>query len=121
VAGAATAKSKEQCANNISACKAWSMYMIVHTIPRDQFAASINDVNYTTFDDPMEGHNAVTIQQLVTHICTTYTQISQPDLDNKVTNFNQGINPNLPLAIYMRKQKKCQLLHKTQVCPSPRK
>jgi hypothetical protein len=43
VAGTTTVKRKEQCANNISACKAWSTYMIVHTITRDQFAASFDD------------------------------------------------------------------------------
>jgi hypothetical protein len=108
VAGATTAECEEQRANNISACKAWSTYMIVHTITRDHFAASIDDVYYPTLYDPTEGLNAVTLQQLFTHIRTTYAQISQPDLDNNVTNFNLGINPNFPLAIYMRKQEKCQ-------------
>ncbi len=67
VAGATTAKRKEHRANNISACKAWSTYMIVHTITWDQFAASIDDVYYAALDDPTEGLNAVTLQQLVTH------------------------------------------------------
>jgi hypothetical protein len=35
-------------------------------------------------------------------------QIRQPDLDNNITDFNQGINPNLPLTGYMCKQEKCQ-------------
>jgi hypothetical protein len=108
VAGATTAKREEQGANNISASKAWSTYMIIHTITQDQFAASIDDVYYAALDDPTEGLNAVTLLQFVTHIRTTNTQISQPDLNNNVTNFNQGINPNLTLAIYMRKQEKCQ-------------
>ncbi len=108
VASATTAKRKEQCANNISACKAWSTYMIVHTITRDQFVASINDVYYAALDDPTQGINAVTLRQLVTHIRTRYTQISQSDLDNNVTNFNQGIDPNLQLAVYTHKQEKCQ-------------
>jgi hypothetical protein len=107
MAGATTAKCKEQRANNISVCKAWSTYMIVHTITRDQFAASINDVYYAALNDPTEGLNAVTLRQLITHIRTMYTQISQPDLDNSVTDFNQGIDPNLTLAIYTRKQEKC--------------
>jgi hypothetical protein len=82
--------------------------MIVHTITWDQFATSIDGVYYTTLNDPNEGLNVVILRQLVTHIRTTYTQISQPDLDNSITNFNQGVNPNLPLAIYTRKQEKCQ-------------
>jgi hypothetical protein len=76
VAGATTAEREEQRANNISACKAWFTYMIVHTITRDQFAASIDDVYYAALDDPTEGLNNVTLQQLITHIHTTYAQIS---------------------------------------------
>jgi hypothetical protein len=82
--------------------------MIVHTITHDQFVASINDVYYAFFSDPTEGLNVVTLQQLFTHIRTTYMQISQPDLNNNVTNFNQGIVPNLQLAVYTCKQEKCQ-------------
>ena len=36
-------------------------------------------------------------------------QISQPNLDNNLANFNMGINPSLPFAVYMRKQECCQL------------
>ncbi len=61
VAGATTAEHKEQCANIISACKAWPTYMIVHTVTRNQFTASINDIYYTTLDDPTEGLNTVTL------------------------------------------------------------
>jgi hypothetical protein len=82
--------------------------MIVHTITQDQFTASFDDVYYAALDDPTEGLNAVTLRQLITHICTTYSQISQPDLGDKVTDFKQGIDPNLPLAIYMLNQEKCQ-------------
>ncbi len=82
--------------------------MIVPTITRDQFTASIDDIYYATLDDPTEGLNAVTLRQLVTHIHSTCGQISQPDLDDNVTNFNQGINPNLPLVVYTCKQEKCQ-------------
>jgi hypothetical protein len=108
VAGATTAKREGQRANNISAHKAWLTYMIVHTITRHQFMASIDDVYYAALDDTTEGLNAVTLHQLVIHICTTYVQISQPDLNNNFTDFNQGINPKLLLSIYMRKQGKCQ-------------
>jgi hypothetical protein len=107
LAGATTAKRKGQCVNNISAPKAWSMYMIVHTITCNQFAASFDNVYYAALDNPTKGLNAVTLRQLITHICTTYAQISQPDLDDNVTHFNQGIDPNLPLTSYTCKQEKC--------------
>ncbi len=95
--------------------------MIVHTITWDQFSASIDDIYYAALDDPTEGLNAVTLRQLVIHICTTYAQISQPDLNNNITNFNQGIDPNLPLAIYMRKQEKCQTFTQDAGVPISRK
>jgi hypothetical protein len=62
--------------------------MISHTIALAQFAASIDDIYYATLDDPTEGLNAVTLWQLITHICSIYAQISQPDLDDNITNFN---------------------------------
>ncbi len=43
------------------------------------------------------------------HIVNTYAQISQPDLDDKMTNFHSGIDAGLPLAVYTRKQEKCQV------------
>jgi hypothetical protein len=43
------------------------------------------------------------------HIINTYTQISQPDLDDNMTEFHYGINLSLPLAAYTRKQEKCQV------------
>ncbi len=121
VTGATIAKGEEHHANNISACKAWSTYMIVHTITRDQFAASIDDVYYATLDDPTEGLNAVTLRQLVTHICTTYAQINQLDLNNNVANFNQRIDPNLPLAFYTHKQEKCQTFAQDAGAPISKK
>jgi hypothetical protein len=60
-AGATTATCKEQRANNISAYKVWSTYMIVHTITWDQFAASINGVYYAALNDPTEGLNPLTL------------------------------------------------------------
>jgi hypothetical protein len=34
--------------------------------------------------------------------------ISQLDIDNNMTKFYTGIEPSLPLAVYMHKQEKCQ-------------
>jgi hypothetical protein len=38
------------------------------------------------------------------HSLSTYGQISQPDLDDNMTDFHSGINSGLPHAIYTRKQ-----------------
>ncbi len=60
-------------------------------------------------DDLTKGINAINLHSLIMHILTTYAQISQPDLGDNMTNFNSGINLDLPLAIYARKQEKCQV------------
>jgi hypothetical protein len=106
VAGTTTANRKEQHANNISACKAWSTYMIIHTLTRNQFAAFVNDVYHAALDDPTEGLNTVTLKQLVTHIAL-HMHRSANLISTTISQFQQGINPNLPLAIYRRKQEKC--------------
>jgi hypothetical protein len=72
-------------------------------------------------DDPTKGLNTVNLRILVMHIFTTYAQISQPDLDDNMTDFHSSINYGLPLAIYMRKQGKCRSLPLMPVSPSPKK
>jgi hypothetical protein len=96
-------------ATNAAACKAWTTYCLVLPITRNQFAAAINNVYYAVLNNPIEGLNGIDLRMLVTHILTRYAQISQPDLDDNLTEFNTGINPILPLAVYTRKQEKCQV------------
>jgi hypothetical protein len=82
--------------------------MMVLTITCNRFVAAINDVYYTVLDDLIEGLNAIDCF-LVMHILTTYAQISQPDLDDNMTNFYPRIDLGLPLNVYTRKQEKCQV------------
>ena len=82
---------------------------LVLTITRDQFAAVIDDVYYAVLNDPTEGLNGIDLRTLVQHILAMYAQISQPDLDDNMTKFNIGIDSGLPLAVYTRKQEKCQV------------
>ena len=105
----AAPQRKELCATNAATRKAWMTYRLVLSITRDQFAAAINDVYYAVLNDPIEGLNGVDLRTLTTHILTTYAQISQPDMDNNMYEFNLGMDPILPLAIYTRKQEKCKV------------
>jgi hypothetical protein len=105
-AGATTANRKELRATNATTCKAWNTYKMVFTITCNQFVVAINNVYYAVLVDPTKGLNTIDLHTLVVHILNTYTQISQPDLDNNMTDFHSGINLGLPLAIYMRKQEK---------------
>jgi hypothetical protein len=108
-AGSMTAKHKELHATNTATCKVWNTYKMVLTITHNQFAVAINNVYYSILDDPTKGLNAINLCILVMHILTTYAQISQPDLDDNMTGFHTGINLGLPLAVYTRKQEKCQV------------
>ena len=107
--GATAPQREELRATNVAARKAWTTYRLVLSITRDQFAAAIDDVYYAVLDDPIEGLNGVDLRTLTTHILTTYAQISQPDMDDNMTDFNVGMDPILPLAVYTRKQEKCQV------------
>ena len=107
--GATAPQCKELRANNIVACKAWATYKLVLAITRNQFATAIDDVNYTVLDDPTERLNSVDLRTLVLHIQQTYAQISQPDLDDNLAEFNTGIVPGLLLAVYTRTQEKFQI------------
>jgi hypothetical protein len=93
---------------NLAERKAWNTYLVVASITWDQFAAAIDDVYYAALDDPTKGLNAVTLHDLVAHICTTYATILQPDIDDNVVEFHAGIDAHLPLAVYTCKQEKCQ-------------
>jgi hypothetical protein len=95
-AGATTANHEDIRATNATACKAWNTPIL-------------NDVYYAILDNPTKGINTVNLRTLVIHILNTYTQISQLDLDDNMTNFHSGIDSGLPFAIYTRKQEKCEV------------
>ena len=105
---AALPASEAAHAANLVERKAWNTYLVVAAIARDQFAAAIDDVYYTALDDPTKGLIAVMLRDLVSHIRTTYPTISQPDIDDNMVDFHTGIDTQLPLAVYTRKQEKCQ-------------
>ena len=71
-------------------------------------ADAIEEVFYAELDDPIEGLNAVKIQDLLDHIKDRYCHIDQADLDANLVRFNQGIDPSVPLILYIRKQEDCQ-------------
>jgi hypothetical protein len=108
-AGATTQAQEELSATSIATHKACATYHLVLAITHDQFAAAIDDVYCAVLDNPTEGLNGINLRALIQHILTTYAQISQPDLDDNINEFNIGIDPGLPLAVYTHKQEKCQI------------
>jgi hypothetical protein len=108
-AGATAHQCEELRPQHTSARKAWTTYRLLRTIACNQFAAAINEVFYAVLDDPIKGRNGINLRTLAQHIAIAYVQISQPDLNNNLAYFNRGIYPGLPLAVYTRKQERCQV------------
>eukprot|EP00804_Cyclotella_cryptica_P023052 CCRYP_000317-RA/>CCRYP_000317-RA protein AED:0.29 eAED:-0.50 QI:0/-1/0/1/-1/0/1/0/351 len=63
---------------------------------------------YAELDNLVEGLNSVEIQDIVDHIKDRYCHIDQADLDKNLERFNQGIDPSVPLIVYIRKQEDFQ-------------
>jgi hypothetical protein len=80
----------------------------VATFKRNQFTAAIDDIYYAGLNDPTKELNVVLLRELVKHVRTTYATISQPEINDNMAEFHTAINAALPLAVYMRKQEKCQ-------------
>jgi hypothetical protein len=72
---------------------------MILTIMHNQLAVAIDNVYYPLLDNPTKGLNAINLHSLIMHILTSYAQISQPDLDDNMTNFHSGIDLGPPLAV----------------------
>jgi hypothetical protein len=82
---------------------------MVLDITHNQFAGEMDDIYYAILDNPTKGLNTIHLHALIMDILTTYTQISQPDLDGNMTNFHFSISLGLSLAVYTKKREKCQI------------
>ena len=95
-------------ADNEEAQQAWQTLLHVRRIVFNQAADAIESVYYAEIEDPIEGLNGVEVRDFIDHICGRYCHIDQADLDKNLELFQQGIDPSLPLIIYIRKQEDCQ-------------
>lgn len=106
--GSTVAQREQLKSDNNRANIAWEHYVHVRRIAVNQAAAAIEDVYYAELDDPDEGLNSVEIRDFIDHIRSRYCKISQDEIDANLTKFNEGIDPSMPLAVYTRKQERCQ-------------
>ena len=95
-------------AENETAQHEWQTLQHVRRIAVNLVADAIEPVYYAELDDPDEGLNDVEVRDLIDHIRDRYCQIDQSDIDKNLDTFNQGIDPSLPLSVYIRKQENCQ-------------
>jgi hypothetical protein len=119
-ASATAHQCNELRAQNTSACKMWTTYCLVRTITHDQFPAAINDVFYVVLNNPIEGLNGIDLHTLVQNITTTYAQISQPNLDDNLADFNTGIDRAYPWLSTQGSKNTARCLPLTWLYPSPR-
>lgn len=95
-------------AENETAQSEWQTLQHVRRIAVNLVADAIEPVYYAELDDPDEGLNDVEVRDLIDHIRDRFCQIDQSDIDKNMDTFNEGIDPSLPLSVYIRKQENCQ-------------
>eukprot|EP00804_Cyclotella_cryptica_P023348 CCRYP_000481-RA/>CCRYP_000481-RA protein AED:0.56 eAED:0.26 QI:0/-1/0/1/-1/1/1/0/407 len=106
--GATIPAREELRATNDEAQQHWQTILHVRRISVNPPAAAIKDVYYAKLDDPVKGLNSIEIQDIVDHIKDPYCHINQANLDKNLERFNQGIDPSVPLIVYICKQEDCQ-------------
>eukprot|EP00970_Alexandrium_tamarense_P011559 scaffold2534_cov176-Alexandrium_tamarense.AAC.1 len=107
-AGATTAAREQLRAENENALNDWQTLQHVRRIAVNLVAAAIEPVYYAELDDPDEGLNAVSVRELLQFIRERYCQIDQSEIDKNMEIFYEGMDPSVPLSVYIRKQEECQ-------------
>ena len=105
--GATTVKREALRAENELAQYHWKRYLHTQRIAVNIGAAAFEPWVYAELDDPDEGLNGVTVQQLFDHVTARHAKISQPEIGKNKQVFEQGIDASKTLAIYIRKQEAC--------------
>ena len=106
--GAATAERERLRAKNETAQNKWQTLQHIRRIAVNLVADAIEPVYYAELENPDKGLNDVLVRDLINHIRDWYCQIDQSNIDKNIETFQQGINPTLPLSVYIQKQENCQ-------------
>eukprot|EP00970_Alexandrium_tamarense_P006376 scaffold1087_cov138-Alexandrium_tamarense.AAC.2 len=106
--GATTAAREQIRAEHELSQNDWQTLQHVRRIAVNLVAAAVEPVSYAELDDPDEGLNAVNVRELLQFIRERYCQIDQSEIDKNMETFYKGMDPSLPLSVYIRKQEECQ-------------
>ena len=106
--GSTTAERERLRADNDLAQTYWKTAEHARRITVNIGAAAFEKFVYAELDDVDEGLNGVDLRSLYDHVMDRFASISQHEIDANLAEFNEGIDPSLTLAVYTRKQEKCQ-------------
>ena len=72
-------------------------------------AEAFGYVHHAQLENPDEGLIRVTIMRCMKHDRFPYCLRSQSEVDGNMSKFEEGINQDLPFAVYARKEERCQV------------
>ena len=108
VVGATAAEREQARAEHAAEATFWATAAHARRIAVNIGAAALDPFVYAELDDPDEGLNGTKVRDLYDHVMERFAHISQQEIDANLATFNEGIDPSKTLAIYTRKQEKCQ-------------
>ena len=109
VAGATTAEREEARALHKIDVRYWDTATHAASLIAEIGAAAFDD-EYILAElmDPDEGLNGITIRQIYDHVMLRFANVSQLEVDANLAKFNEPMDPSVTLAVYIRRQERCQ-------------
>ena len=108
VAGATTAEREEARALHKIDVRNWDTSTHAASLVAEIGAAAFDEYVLAELMDPDEGLNGVTIRQIYDHVMLRFANVSQPEVDANLAKFNEPMDPSVTLAVYIRRQERCQ-------------
>ena len=106
--GATTSQREELRATNATANMYWNKAVHAKRLAVNIGAQALEQFVYAELDDPDEGLNGVEIMILYNHVMDRFASISQLEIDSNMTEFMEQMDPTTTLAVYNRRQERCQ-------------
>ena len=106
--GATTAKRKEARALHKIEDQYYKTSVRAVTLITEISAAAFDVFVLANLMNPGKGLNGVTICQIFGHVMLRFVNVSQLEVDSNLIRFNKPMYPSITLAVYVRRQERCQ-------------
>ena len=107
-AGATTAEREEARALHKIEDRYWKTSVHAAALIAEIGAGAFDEFVLAELMDPDEGLNGVTIRQIFDHVMLRFANVSQLEVDSNLIRFNEPMDPSVTLAVYVRRQERCQ-------------